>query len=227
MRLCKGLPSLRRRREHAALLEAFAAASGSEGFRLVHYSAQGNHLHLLCEARERRELSCGLQGLAIRMAKKLNRLWSRGGKVFADRYHDRILRSPLEVRRALAYVLNNWRKHGIAHRRDRPDPCSSGRWFAGWRGWAGAREAESPLARARTWLLSVGWLRHGRVRLDEIPAGRRAACTARARCGPESAVLTHSKSRSAGNRGGLDPLTRLSALTRSRASPASVPRPPR
>ena len=104
------------------MLEAFGAASEREGFRLVHYTVLSNHLHLLCEALDRRELSRRTQGLAIRIAKKLNRVWGRIGKVFADRYFDRILRSPREVRSALAYVLNNARRHGIFLRPDQPDP---------------------------------------------------------------------------------------------------------
>jgi hypothetical protein len=132
---------------------------------LVHYSVQSNHLHLVCEARDRNALSRGIQALAIRIAKCLNRLLRRAGKLFADRYHDRILRSPREVRNALAYVLNNAAKHGVEVPRGEPDACSSGRWFDGWRGVARLEPASSPLARAKTWLLTVGWLLHGRIRL--------------------------------------------------------------
>jgi len=49
----------------------------------------------------------------IRVAKGLNKLWARRGKVFADHYHDRILRTPREVRNALCYVLHNAKKHGL------------------------------------------------------------------------------------------------------------------
>ena len=53
-----------------------------------------------------------MQGLLIRIAKGLNKLWMHKGSVFADRYHDRILRTPREVRSALAYVLQNARPPG-------------------------------------------------------------------------------------------------------------------
>ena len=156
---------MRRRSAHAVLIAAFAALRERENFRLVHYSIQSNHLHLVCEALNRRELALGIQALAIRIAKRLNKLWKRAGKLFADRYHDRILRTPREVRNALGYVLNNAAKHGVASIAGRPDPYSSGRWFDGWRG--RARELEtrrpSPLSRARTWLLSIGWSRHGPI----------------------------------------------------------------
>ena len=134
-----------------------------EHFRLVHYSVQSNHVHLVCEALDRGELTRGIQALATRIAKRLNRLWKRAGKLFADRYHDHILHTPREVRNALAYVLNNASKHGVAVPRGWPDPYSSGRWFTGWRGLENRDRNAGPLACARTWLLSVGWLRHGRI----------------------------------------------------------------
>jgi hypothetical protein len=53
-----------------------------------------------------------MQGLAIRIAKGLNRLWGRKGKVFEDRFHERVLETPREVRTALAYLVHNARRHG-------------------------------------------------------------------------------------------------------------------
>jgi REP element-mobilizing transposase RayT len=85
MRVKPGLPSLRGLREHATLLGAITAGCEREGFRLVHYSVQSNHLHLIVEASCRSSLSRGMQGIAIRMARALNRLWRRCGSVFADR----------------------------------------------------------------------------------------------------------------------------------------------
>jgi REP element-mobilizing transposase RayT len=171
MKLRAGLPSLRRGKAHAVVLKAFAGVREREDFRLVHYSVQSNHIHLICEACDRRGLSRGMQALAIRIAKSLNRLWQRAGGIFADRYHDHILRTPREVRNALAYVLNNATKHGVSLPRGELDPCSSGRWFSGWRDRASEPEATNPLARARTWLLTVGWLRCGRIRLGVAPGG--------------------------------------------------------
>jgi REP element-mobilizing transposase RayT len=170
MKLRAGLPSLRTARPHSEVLKAFAGVKEREGFLLVHYSVQSNHIHLICEARDRRGLSRGMQALAIRIAKSLNRLWQRAGAIFADRYHDHILRTPREVRNALAYVLNNAAKHGVALPHGELDPCSSGRWFSGWRDRPSEPEATNPVARARTWLLTVGWLRCGRIRPGEVSA---------------------------------------------------------
>jgi REP element-mobilizing transposase RayT len=172
IRLRDGFPSLRQGPEHALLLELFAAASECDGFRLVHYSVQASHVHLLCEARGRRDLTRGIRSVAIRMARRLNRHWGRSGTVVDDRHHDRILRSPREVRHALAYVLNNAARHGSWSIRRGPDPYSSGRWFDGWRGCDAQTVVPTLLAAPKTWLLGVGWRRHGLIGLDEIPGPR-------------------------------------------------------
>jgi len=109
-----------------------------------------------------------MQGLLVRVARALNRLWGRDGSVFSDRYHARQLRTPKEVRTALAYVLQNARHHGL--RILGIDPFSSGRWFDGW-----SRKirvaTRLPGTTARTWLLRVGWRRHGLIGLEEVPRG--------------------------------------------------------
>jgi putative transposase len=127
LRVRPGLPSLRRRglflNVHAALIE------GRErfGLRLCQYSVQSNHIHLIVEATETRALVRGMQGLAIRIARTINRKLGVRGAVFADRYHARALKTPLEVRHALRYVLQNAAHHGWGRLRLRPalDPCSS------------------------------------------------------------------------------------------------------
>ena len=113
LRLARGLPSLRVGRSYRVLEGAMRAGRERFGLRLVKYSVQSNHVHMLVEADGRESLSRGMQGLAIRMARALNRTWTRTGKVFADRYHAHVLGTPREVRNALAYVLGNARKHGV------------------------------------------------------------------------------------------------------------------
>jgi REP element-mobilizing transposase RayT len=170
LRVREGLPSLRRTQEFAVLRGAIAAGCERSGFRLVHFSVQANHMHLLVEGTCRVSLARGLQGLAVRMARALNRLWRRWGSVFADRYYDHILRSPSEVGNALRYVLCNARKHGGWSSRARPDPCSSSAWFDGWREHRPEPIESSITARARTWLLRKGWRRRGLLSLADTPA---------------------------------------------------------
>ena len=104
----------------------------------------------------------GLRGLAIRVARAVNRALGRRGAVWGDRYHARPLTTPREVRNALVYVLQNVAKH--ARGLHGLDPCSSARWFDGWHDAAAAGTIErAPVAKARTWLATVGWRRHGLI----------------------------------------------------------------
>ena len=121
-RMTDGVWNLRSRRCFGALSRAFWGGANRFGFRLVHYSVQGNHVHLLVEAEDEKALSRGMKGLGVRVAKGLNRVMRRQGKVLDDRYHGHILRTPTEVRRARNYLLQNARRHyGVAGR----DPYTS------------------------------------------------------------------------------------------------------
>jgi putative transposase len=114
--------NLRTRRCFTALARAFWGGANRFGFRLVHYSVQGNHLHLLVEANNERALSRGMNGMGVRVARGLNRVMRRQGGVLAHRYHAHILRTPAEARNARVYLLQNARAHyGHAG----PDPYTS------------------------------------------------------------------------------------------------------
>ena len=141
-----GVPSLRRRAVLELLRQALAAGGCRPTFRLVHYSVQGNHLHLVVEAHDKRSLSRGMQGLAVRVARAVNRAAGRSGRVFADHYFARALKTPAEVRRAVRYVLDNFLHHAPAGTEPQTDPCAS-------------QGPQAPVAAPRTWLLTVGWLR--------------------------------------------------------------------
>jgi REP-associated tyrosine transposase len=102
---------LRKPRCFRALARAFWGGSNRFGFRLIHYSVQGNHLHLLVEAADERSLARGMNGLGVRVAKGLNKVLRRHGKVLDERYHGHILRTPTEVRNARAYLTGNAERH--------------------------------------------------------------------------------------------------------------------
>jgi REP element-mobilizing transposase RayT len=153
-----------------------AAERSKKGFRLVHYVVRTNHLHLVCEAEQSEALSRGIQRLASRIARGVNRLWRRGGRLFRDRFHGRVVRSPRQARNLLAYVLLNTHKD-MALRGEvllGIDPYSSGRWFEGWADlparpppWRDASRAEPDVALPRSWLLREGWRRHGLIESSE------------------------------------------------------------
>ena len=163
-----------------AIEAALAAGCERFGMRLVHYSVQANHIHLIAEADDARSLSRGLQGLLIRLAKRLNKHLARRGKVFADRYHSRALKTPNEVRYALRYVLQNAHKHA-AERGELPprgavDPYSSARYFEGYAdrdanlvAEAWKRTTPSPVRPPACWLLKYGWRRRGLLHTDDLP----------------------------------------------------------
>ena len=165
-----GVPSLRMGGRYAAMEDAIHLASG-EAFRIVHFSVQRDHVHMIVEAHDRLALSRGMRGLAIRAAKGINRALARNGRVWGDRYHAQELTSPRQVRSAIAYVLLNRRKHDPLAPRG-VDPRSSGAWFTGWARPSRCPDRPAPVARPRTWLLSIGWRRAGLVRDDERPGLR-------------------------------------------------------
>ena len=180
LRLRPGLPSLRTRRFLSELRPSLRAACEREAFRVVHYSVQRNHLHLLVEAAGKDALGRGMKAISARVARAVHRAFGCAGAVLHGRYHLRILRTPCEVRNTLAYVLLNARKHwrqrwGYAPA-VRLDEASSGRWFQGWlRAPPGstaaddARAGPREVARPRTWLLIAGWRRHGLIDPAEVP----------------------------------------------------------
>jgi len=171
LRAQHGLPSLRSDVLFATVRRGLSQASHG-GLRLVEFSVQRDHVHLLVEAVGVRALSRGLQGLAIRIAKGVNRVLGRRGHVWSGRYHARALRTPREVRNALVYVLQNWRKHVPGARG--LDWRSSAVWFQGWRGPVQRTAARPPVVPPRTWLAAVGWRRLGLIHPDERPAPPRS-----------------------------------------------------
>jgi len=151
-------------------------------FRVVQFSVQWDHVHLVVEASDKRALSSGLASVAIRVARAVNELVRRRGRLWADRWHGRELSSPRQVRNAFVYVLANFRKHSRTTLPTGVDAFSSAARFDGWRGIAAGvavPRAGPPFHRAmarhvivsepKTWLGRLGWRRTGLVGLDEAP----------------------------------------------------------
>jgi REP element-mobilizing transposase RayT len=133
-RMQRGVWNLRTRRCFGVMERAMYAGAARFGFRLVHYAVMGNHVHLIVEANDRRALWRGMQGLGVRMARALNRVMQRRGRVIGDRYHARILKTPSEVKRVRHYLLTNAQHHYGQTTAD-------------------AYTSKTPLVRPRTWLL--------------------------------------------------------------------------
>jgi len=168
MKLRPGLPSLRTPRAYRRIERAIRQASDRHGVRMVEFSVMSNHLHFIVEPGSRRDLSRGMQGLAIRLAKALNAHWRRHGKVFLERYFARALTKVTQVRRLFRYVLNNARKHGVPIPKGQVDPYSSARWFPGWAE-SIKRPNRSSLVAMPECFETAHWRMGGPLCVDEVP----------------------------------------------------------
>ncbi|HEU0031605.1 MAG TPA: transposase [Kofleriaceae bacterium] len=186
LRLLDGLPSLRNGDAVRRIWDAIARAQRDD-FRIVEFGVEPNHMHMMTEADHRAAVSSGITRFKMRMVAQLNDLFCYTGPWFGERYHSRVLETPREVKYALRYVLLNWRHH-LAERGERLpkdwiDPYSSAIWFDGWSEepaidapWKQMlREMPPPTVPPQTWLLRVGWRRHGLIGVDEVPGRRRAS----------------------------------------------------
>ena len=114
VRLVRGVPSLRTRKLFGRVHRALAAAKERFGMRIVHYSVQDNHLHLLVEiahpdsrlrgdkAAAKRALTKAMQGLGVRLARRLNEVLGRRGRLIEERYHVTRLTTPRQVEKCAA-----------------------------------------------------------------------------------------------------------------------------
>ncbi len=187
MRVRKDVPRLRKGRSYRAIRRALSKTIGNALFRVCHLSIQANHLHFIVEAANRQALARGMQRLNILTARALNRELGRKGSLFAFRYHATQITTPKQARNAIAYVLNNWRRHDEDETSERAqraalDPYASGLSFGGWVMRPSPRDAPQsmrfavppdfaplPVTEPQTWLLRVGWRRHGLLDVHEVP----------------------------------------------------------
>jgi REP element-mobilizing transposase RayT len=189
LRVVGAIGSLRRRRAYGAVRWATITTAARGDFRIVHVSIQRAHIHLIVEAEDKGALATGMQGFQISAAKHLNAAFGaqhktrrRRGAVFPDRYHAKLITTPRYARRALNYVLNDWRHHDedtAGWAKAWPvDPFSSAGMFPDfvefqdqpclWR----RPPTYDPLLvrRPRSWLLRVGWKRAGAISYADRPA---------------------------------------------------------
>jgi REP element-mobilizing transposase RayT len=193
MRRVKAAPSLRSESIFHAILVQLARVR-RRGVRVVHYSVQHDHLHLIVEGQYRHDLSTQMRKLFTRIALAANAIAMRRGSLFRDRHHREELDGPTKMRNALVYVLFNDRKHHAQNGGaitdellSELDDRSSVAWLEGWDERARpppeviarvrARHGDieglgAPLTPPRTWLAHCGWRLRGRggpIKLHELP----------------------------------------------------------
>jgi putative transposase len=148
VRTTRGTWNLRSQRCYRPIAAALAEVRKREGIRVVHFSVQHNHLHLIIEADGRRPLSSAMRSFLIRVARNLNALMGTSGRRFDDRYHEHVLKTPSETRNALLYVIGNRAVH-LARwgktARTNIDAFSS-------------LASEELIRPPESWLLTKGWL---------------------------------------------------------------------
>src|SRR5438309_2055058 len=167
VRVTREVGNLRRPHAYRAVRGALLRCAARSDYRVVHVSIQANHVHLLVEADDKLALTRGMQGFAISAAKRLNRELGRPrGEVFPFRYHATAITSPTQARNAIAYILNNWRRHREDRRSLlRVDPYSSADAFPGWDITYPLRRPPDalPVVAPTAWLITAGWRRAGPI----------------------------------------------------------------
>ena len=178
LRLVDGIANLRTSRFFRTIHNILVKAGAELPLRIIHYSVQCTHIHLLAECPDNAACSASMRTFGIRLAKGVNTMMGREGAVIRDRYHVHVLRTPREIRHAIAYVLCNSRKHAFERGFILPerwlDPCSSARTFDAWRDERGralriAEHRDPAVSAPQSWLLRVAWRRHGGIAVNFIP----------------------------------------------------------
>jgi len=182
LRVDTAVGGLRKRHAYHAIRQALSSTFRRSDFRICQISLQRDHIHLIVEASDERALARGMQGFEIAAAHRLNAALSkeigrlRRGRVFSDRYHARILRTPTQVLNVLNYALNNWRHHsehrGMETMSWDVDYFSSAPTFMRWKEPSPplpTRYDPLPMRPPATWLLSVGWTKSGGISIFSTP----------------------------------------------------------
>jgi hypothetical protein len=167
MKLRHGLPDIQCPEMHEKF-KAGALKAKALGLRVVHYTVEWDHIHMLLECSNNKALSQGMKSLGASFGRAIRKFAGGKGRVFKERFHMRVLKTPTEVRNAMAYVLTNTSKH---HKMaPGPTPYSSGMYFSEWKKLLGRRAGPNLrefvpltsklpefLCEPKSWLAREGW----------------------------------------------------------------------
>ena len=171
-RAVAGLPSFRQT-PIANLVLLQLRRLNDETFQIVHFSVQSNHVHLIVEALDGDAVNRKMSGFMISLARRVNAVLRRRGRVWHDRFYCRDITTASEMHHVLAYVFGNAKKHGeIPADAERLDGFSSAWTFDGW-----DVDVEKPPDRIRwtpptprTELLERDWIAYGLLRVNPYGA---------------------------------------------------------
>ena len=168
MRAERGLPSFRRETLYVAFERAFRRTRRDD-FRIVEFSVQDDHVHLLVEADDNDALARGMKSFSVRANRLFNAALGAaragvGRPLPPPRPHD-----ARQVRNALVYCLNNYKKHqrvtgGMPRSTPAPrrDGSKAGRPSA-------ARRRPAPHRRRANGAPRSAWQKHGLIHPGEAP----------------------------------------------------------
>ena len=79
--------------------------------KIIHYTLEYNHLHVLVECHNNKILHQGMQAFGISLSKAINRIKRLKGAVYKHRYHFRKCTSRRDYKNVLHYIFANGVKH--------------------------------------------------------------------------------------------------------------------
>lgn len=83
------------------------------GLRVIHYTLEYNHIHLLVEASGHKIMHKAMQAFGISFSKAINKIKQVNGHVYKHRHHLRKITSSIDLKNVLRYIFHN----GIHHKR--------------------------------------------------------------------------------------------------------------
>lgn len=167
MKLREGLPNIQCPEMHEKFKSGLRKAKAL-GLRVIHYTVERNHIHMMIECSNNSSLSRGMKSLGASFGRAIRAFAGGKGPVFKERFHMRVVKTPMEVRNVIAYVLTNTSKH---HKMaPGPTPYSSGMYFSEWKKLLGRRagpvlrefvpittDLPEFLCEPKSWLAREGW----------------------------------------------------------------------
>jgi REP element-mobilizing transposase RayT len=107
----KILGSLRNKQVFRELRQAMRRAR-LKGVRILDFTLQHDHVHLLLETSDKYELGEAMRALSISFTKRLSYLAGKKIRAFKTRYHLSLLKSLAQIKAVAHYIATNGKKHG-------------------------------------------------------------------------------------------------------------------
>lgn len=97
-----------------AILKRAILNARKQQLRVIHFTLEHDHVHLLIEAENNRVLGKGMQAFGVTLSKAINRLKKLTGQVYKHRYHFRKITSSRQLKNVMSYIFRNGMKHGTS-----------------------------------------------------------------------------------------------------------------